>query len=92
MLENVATLEDIENTLFYLSRIEALYLEGGFLVIYNTMDIERLEKDNKKRYKVEDYKKLDAYYDNKVQQIHIVGEYAQKMINDYKTALQFVDS
>jgi len=91
MLENVATLEDIENTLFYLSRIEALYLEGGFLVIYNTMDIERLEKDNKKRYKVEDYKKLDAYYDNKVQQIHIVGEYAQKMINDYKAALQFVD-
>lgn len=91
MFENAAALEDIENALFYLSRIEALYLEGGFLVIYNTMDIERLEKNSRKRYKVEDYKKLDAFYDNRVQQIHIVGEYAQKMINDYKAALQFVD-
>ena len=55
------------------------------------MNIERIEKDNRKRYKVEDYQKLKEYYDNKVQQIHIVGEYAQKMIDDYKDALQFVD-
>jgi ATP-dependent DNA helicase RecQ len=91
MFKSAATLEDIENALFFLSRIEAIYLEGGFLVIYNTMDIERLEKNNKKRYKAEDYKKLNAYYESKVQQIHIVGEYAQKMLNDYKAALQFVD-
>ena len=54
-------------------------------------DIERLEMNNKKRYKADDYRKLDEYYDNKVQQIHIVGEYAKKMIDDYKAALQFVD-
>lgn len=90
-LKTKATLDDIEDALFYLSRIDALYLEGGFLVVYNTMNIERIEKDNRKRYKVEDYQKLKEYYDNKVQQIHIVGEYAQKMIDDYKDALQFVD-
>jgi len=83
--------QDIEDTLFYLSRIEALKIEGGFLVIYNKLTIERIEKDNKKRYKAEDYKKLKQFYENKVQQIHIVGEYAKKMISDDRDALQLVE-
>ena len=82
---------DIEDTLFYLSRIEAVKLEGGFLVVYNPMTIERLEEDVRRRYKVKDYQKLDDFYENKVQQIHIVGEYAKKMIEDYREALQFVE-
>jgi ATP-dependent DNA helicase RecQ len=28
---------------------------------------------------------------NRVQQIHIVGEYAKKMLEDYAGAVQFVD-
>lgn len=85
------TIADIEDALFYLSRIDAINIEGGFLVVYNKLTIERLEQDNKKRYKKEDYKKLNQFYENKIQQIHIVGEYAQKMISDYKEALQFVE-
>lgn len=84
-------IDDIEDTLFYLSRIEAIKIEGGFLVVYNRLTIERVEQDNKKRYKAEDYQKLNQFYENKVQQIHIVGEYAKKMISDYKDALQFVE-
>lgn len=84
-------LDDIEDTLFYLSRIEAIKIEGGFLVVYNSLTIERLEQDNRKRYTKEDYEKLDQFYENKVQQIHIVGEYAKRMIEDYKDALQFVE-
>lgn len=84
-------IDDIEDTLFYLSRIESLKIEGGFMVIYNKLTIERIEKDNKKRYKVDDYKKLKQFYENKVQQIHIVGEYANRMIKDYRDALQFVE-
>lgn len=84
-------IEDIEDALFYLSKIEAIKIEGGFLVVYNRLTIERTEQDNKRRYKVEDYKKLNQFYENKVQQIHIVGEYAQKMIENYKDALQFVE-
>lgn len=86
-----ATIDDIEDTLFYLSRIEAIKIEGGFMVVYNRLTIERIEQDNKKRYKVENYQKLNQFYENKVQQIHIVGEYAKKMISDYKEALQFVE-
>ena len=85
------SVDDIENALFYLSRINAIKIEGGFLVIYNTMTIERLEHDNKKRYKTEDYKKLNEFYENRIQQIHIVGEYARKMLGSYKEALQFVE-
>lgn len=85
------SIEDIEDTLFYLSRIDALKIEGGFLVVYNRLTIERLEQNNKKQYTKENYEKLNQFYENKVQQIHIVGEYARKMIEDYRDALQFVE-
>lgn len=85
----VATIADVEEALLYLSRIGALKLEGGFLVLYNAMDIRRI-KDNKFRYKVEDYEKLNEFYRQKIQQIHIVGEYANLMVKDYAAALQYV--
>ncbi|MFW5886499.1 MAG: UvrD-helicase domain-containing protein, partial [Bacteroidota bacterium] len=84
-------LDDIEETLFFLSRIEAIKIEGGFLVIHNKLRINRLEQDNNKRYKIKDYEKLNQFYENKIQQIHIVGEYAKKMLQDYNAALQFVE-
>ncbi|MBX2985931.1 MAG: RecQ family ATP-dependent DNA helicase [Bacteroidia bacterium] len=91
LFEIKITLDDVEDTLFYLSRIDAIKIEGGFLVVYNKLTIERVEQDNYKKYTKEDYRKLNQFYENKVQQIHIVGEYAKKMIDNYKDALQFVE-
>ncbi|MBN8682400.1 MAG: RecQ family ATP-dependent DNA helicase [Chitinophagales bacterium] len=85
------TPEAIEDALFYLSRIEAMKIEGGFMVVYNRLNIVRLEENNKIQYKNEDYQKLNQFYENKIQQIHIVGEYAKKMVYDYVGALRFVD-
>ena len=82
-------LEDVEEALLYLSKIGALKLEGGFLVLYNAMDIKRI-KDNKARYKQEDYRMLNEFYKQKIQQVHIVGEYANLMVRDYNAALQYV--
>lgn len=82
-------LDDIEEALLYLSKIGAIKLEGGFLVLYNAMDIKRL-KDNKSRYKQEDYKMLNEFYKQKIQQIHIIGEYANLMVKNYNAALQYV--
>lgn len=82
-------LEDVEESLLYLSKIGALKLEGGFLVLYNAMDIRRL-KDNRLRYKQDDYRTLNEFYKQKIQQIHIVGEYANLMVSDYDAALQYV--
>ncbi|MCC7533921.1 MAG: RecQ family ATP-dependent DNA helicase [Bacteroidia bacterium] len=91
LFETQVTIEDIEDALFFLSKIDAIKIEGGFLVVYNKLTIERVEQDNYKKYTKEDYRKLNQFYENKVQQIHIVGEYAKKMISDYKAALQFVE-
>ena len=82
-------LEDVEESLLYLSKIGALKLEGGFLVLYNAMNIRRI-KDNKARYRVDDYRMLNEFYKQKIQQVHIVGEYANLMVKDYNAALQYV--
>ncbi len=82
-------LEDVEEALLYLSKIGALKLEGGFLVLYNALTINRI-KDTNLRYKKEDYTLLNEFYKQKIQQIHIVGEYANLMVSDYNSALQFV--
>ena len=87
-LDNVQ-LEEVEEALLYLSKIGALKLEGGFLVLYNAMDIQRI-KDNKSRYKLDDYRMLNEFYKQKIQQVHIVGEYANLMVKDYNAALQYV--
>jgi len=91
LFKSKITLNQVENALFYLSKIGALSIEGGFLVLYNGLSIERLELNNQRRYKAEDYQKLDQYYKNRIEQIHIVGEYARIMINNYQGALQFAD-
>ncbi|MDE7300256.1 MAG: ATP-dependent helicase, partial [Lachnospiraceae bacterium] len=91
MLALTANTRMVENALLYLSKMGILKLEGGFLVSYSALSIERLEQDNKIRYKVEDYRRLKLYYEQKVQMIHIVGEYAKKVTTDYQEALQFVE-
>ena len=83
------SIEDVEEALLYLSKIGVLKLEGGFLVLYNAMDIRRI-KDNKSRYRVDDYRMLNEFYKQKIQQVHIVGEYANLMVRDYNAALQYV--
>lgn len=84
------SLKDIEDALLYLSKIGALKLEGGFLVLYNGMEIKRLVTENRIKYKLEDYRLLDEFYRQKIRQIHIVGEYANLMVKDYNAALRFV--
>lgn len=84
------SLINIEDALLYLSKIGALRIEGGFLVLYNGMEIKRLITDNRVKYKLEDYRYLDEFYKQKIRQVHIVGEYANLMVKDYAAALQFV--
>lgn len=91
MYDTPVTSTDIEDALLYLSKIGAISLQGGFLVSYNGMEIKRLVMDNKIRYKNEDYRQLSEFYKQKIQQIHIVGEYANLMVRDYNAALQFVN-
>jgi ATP-dependent DNA helicase RecQ len=86
-----ANLQDIEDALLYLSRIGAVRVEGGFMVTYNKLQLERLEANNKVQYKLDDYAQLAQYYEQKVQQIHIVGEYAKKMTRNSEEAIHFTE-
>ena len=60
-----ASIDDIEDSLFYLSRIEAIKIEGGFLVVHNRLSIDRIEKNNRIQYKESDYEKLKQFYQQK---------------------------
>ena len=88
-LSDPPTLSDMEEALLFLSKNELLKIEGGFLVIYNTMQLSR-KVERKSRYTKENYRLLDEFYKQRIQQIHIVGEYANLMVRDYNAALQYV--
>ena len=81
---------DIEEALLYLTKTELMKIEGGFIVIYNTMQIGRIA-DRRTRYGKEQYRMLDEFYKQRIRQIHIVGEYANLMVRDYNAALRFVN-
>ncbi|MGV9013953.1 MAG: RecQ family ATP-dependent DNA helicase [Flavobacteriales bacterium] len=82
---------NVESALLFLNQLKVIQLEGGFMMYYQRLHIARLEKNNSKQFTQEDYAKLRRFYENKVQQIHFVGEYAKKRIASYTDALAFVD-
>ena len=84
-----AVIGDIEEAILYLSKAGLLKIEGGFMVIYNTMQLRR-QVERSRRYGKEQYRLLDEFYKQRIQQIHIVGEYANMMVRDYSAAMQFV--
>ena len=84
------TIADVEEALLYLTKTELMKIEGGFIVIYNTMQIGRIA-DLRTRYGKEQYRLLDEFYKQRIRQIHIVGEYANLMVRDYNAALRFVN-
>ncbi len=82
-------ISDVQEALLYLSKTGIITIEGGFMVLYNKLQIERLA-DNRLKYKKEDYQNLNEFYKQRIQQIHIVGEYANLMVRDYSKAMEFV--
>ena len=85
-----ATSMDIVKALIYLNETETMTFDGGFFVIYNAIQVERLVLDNRINYKKDDYRLFEEFYVQRRQQIHIVGEYARLMTKDYMTAMEFV--
>ena len=84
------TIKPYEQALLFLHHIKAIKLEGGFMVIYNRLNVTRV-KEPKNQFTQKDYQKLGDHYSNKIQQIHIVGEYARKRLENYEKALTYVN-
>ncbi|MDO6803050.1 RecQ family ATP-dependent DNA helicase [Wenyingzhuangia sp. 1_MG-2023] len=79
-----------EKTLLYLNQIKAIKLEGGFMVSYNRLNIEEID-GSIPRFTLENFKKMEDHYHHKTEQIHIVGEYAKRRIQNYEEALIYVN-
>ena len=82
---------DVIHALSFLNRTNAMQLDGGFLVFYNAIQVERIEMDNKIHYKKDDYKQFEEFYLQRIQQVHIVAEFAHMMMKSYEEALEFVN-
>jgi ATP-dependent DNA helicase RecQ len=79
-----------EKTLLFLNQIKSIKLEGGFMVSYNRLNIEDID-NSIPRFTNENFKKMDDHYHHKTEQIHIVGEYAKRRIQNYESALSYVN-
>ena len=85
--------EDIkryEKTLLFLNQIKSIKLEGGFMVSYNRLNIEEIDRSIP-RFTNENFKKMEQHYRSKTEQIHIVGEYAKRRLHNYESALAYVN-
>lgn len=80
----------MEDALLFLSRIGILSLEGGFMVLYNKLEINRLKEPGNTRFKKDEYRSLDEFYKQRIRQIHIVGKYANMMVANHDAALRYV--
>jgi ATP-dependent DNA helicase RecQ len=78
-----------EKSLLYLHDIEAIELLDGLLIFYNRLTIERRQADNRKQYTKDDFRSLELHNEKKVEQIHIVGEYVQKLLTNHVQAIAF---
>src|SRR5690606_27779039 len=91
MFAQSADLKSIQRALLFLNETRVIQLENGFMVIYQRLKVERLNTDNRKRYTNEDHSALQLHYQNRVQQIHIAGEYARQRVRSAEAALTYVD-
>lgn len=79
-----------ETCLLYLNDIKAISLEGGFMITYNKFNILDVDK-NRRVFTAENYSKLKEFYLHRTESIHIVGEYAKKCVQNYESALTYVN-
>ncbi len=85
-----ADLKRYERTLLFLNQIKSIKLEGGFMVYYNRLNIEDID-DSIPRFTVANFKKMSQFYHHRTEQIHIVGEYAKRRLQNYESALAYVN-
>ena len=78
----IVSYDDLKKALLYIHKMDLLKMEGGFFVLHQKIRIKRLERNNRIKYKADDYKKLKEHYMQKIRQIHLISYYAQIMCKD----------
>ncbi len=85
-------LKALDKALFHLHTTQIVELTSGRFIYYSPMQIHKTEKfQNKLRYTKQEYaKRMRAYYQRKIESIHIMGEYAKRMRHNPKEATAFL--
>ncbi|GAL00785.1 ATP-dependent DNA helicase RecQ [Nonlabens ulvanivorans] len=60
------------------------------MVSYNKLNISEVDTQ-RRTFTVEDYEEMKDFYLHRTEQIHIVGEYAKKCVENYESALTYVN-
>ncbi len=92
-LEKRYSLKEIDRGLLFLHRQKVIRLLGGRFIHYAPMSIEKLEKmeiTNKRYTKVEYRQRLVKHYQIKTEAIHIMGEYANRLMRNPAEATRFL--
>jgi len=83
----------LDKALLHLHELRILELGNGRFIYYAPMNIKKLDKmlaPNKKYTKLEYKSRLEPYYQRKMESIHIVGEYSERLIKNSKQAQTFM--
>jgi len=92
-LKEVHSTKIIDKALLHLHELRILELGNGRFIYYAPMNIKKLDKmlvPNKKYTKLEYKSRLEPYYQRKMESIHIVGEYSERLIKNSKHAQAFM--
>jgi len=92
-LEESQSSKIIDKSLLHLHELRILELGNGRFIYYAPMNIKKLDKmlvPNKKYTKLEYKSRLEPYYQRKMESIHIVGEYSERLIKNSKQAQTFM--
>lgn len=79
----------IEYVLLYLHKQEILTLNHGMTVMRRAMTIE-VDADRRRKFRKDDYLKLDEHYREKRIQAHVMREYAEVALGEMAAALSLV--
>lgn len=84
------TLHQVDGLLLLLHRLKVIQLENGAALFHTRLKLERTGS-NRQQFTQAHYQQLKTFYSHKVEQIHFVGEYARRMLDNHQGALQFVE-
>jgi ATP-dependent DNA helicase RecQ len=91
LFQRRTSLKEAEQALLLIHRIGALLIDGGFLVLYNPMRIQKLELNPQKQYTKQDYKEFEEYYDHKIKKIHILIHFVESLSQETQKGLSLVE-
>ena len=90
-IEDIARQAQFEFALLFLHLIGAICLENGLMVFYTGLVLDINPENRNRTFSERDFQKLHDFYENKAEAIHIVGRYAEMMLNNKEAAQELLN-